>query len=80
MIKMIKMIKMILDLLARDMLHRGSGEGVEWMTSWIWEVSARAMGMVFAYGLGDCAKCSSLVFRIHPAFFSIFRFQGGPGI
>ena len=59
----------------------GSGEGVELVRSWIWEVSAPVMGMVFADGLGEFAKCSSLVFRIR-LFFSkfVFRFQGGLGI
>ena len=74
-IKMIKMIKMIWDRLTRDTLHEGSGEGVELAISWIWWVSTRAMGMAFAYGLRDFAKCSSRVFRIRLVFAKfVFRF------
>ena len=51
------------------------------MTSSIWEVSTRAMGMAFAYGLRDFAKCSSRVFRIRLVFAKlVFRFEGGLGI
>ena len=73
-IEMIEMMEMIWDRLARDTLRGGPGGGVQLVISWLWEVSARAMGMVFADGLGDFAKCSSLVFRISLVF-SKFVFQ-----
>ena len=67
--------------LARDTLRGGAGGGVEMVVFWIWEVSARAVGMGFAYGLRDFAKCSSRVFRIRLVFAKfVFRFEGGLGI
>ena len=62
-------------------MRGGAGGGVELVISWICEVSARAVGMGFAYGLRDFAKCSSRVFRIRLVFAKfVFRFEGGLGI
>ena len=41
------------------------------MTSWIWEVSARAMGMDFPYGLVGSEEFQNCLFRIRPLFFKI---------
>ena len=59
----------------------GAGGGVELVISWIWEVSAQAVGMGFAYGLRDFAKCSNRVFQICIVFAKfVFRFEKKPGI
>ena len=55
----------------------GSGEGVEVVTSWIWEVSARAVGMGFAYDLGGLGEFEIRVFRISLFLFVFFLISKG---
>ena len=73
---MIEMIEVIWGSAGPGYVARGgAGGGVEVGTSWICEVSARAGGTGFAYGLSDFAKCSNRVFRIRVIFvILIFRF------
>ena len=51
----------------------GSGEGVEWMISWIWVVPARAVGMGFADSLGVFEESTNRVFS-DPPLFIVFVF------
>ena len=47
-------------------------------TSWIWEVSARAVGMGFAYDLGGLGEFEIRIFRISLFLFVfLFDFEGG---
>ena len=46
-------------------------------TSWIWEVSARAVGMGFAYGLGGLGEFEIRIFRISLFFFVFFLISKG---
>ena len=46
-------------------------------TSWIWEVSARAVGMGFAYDLGGLGEFEIRIFRISLFFFVFFLFRRG---
>ena len=46
--------------------------GVELVISWIWEVSARAVGMGFAYDLGGLGEFEIRIFRISLFLFVFF--------
>ena len=49
------------------------------MSSWIFGVSAQAVGMGFAYSLGGFSEISILVFLIrHDSHFSYLILRGGP--
>ena len=49
------------------------------VTSWIWEVSARAVGMGFAYGLGGFERFQNGVFS-DPPFSIVFVFDFERGL
>ena len=58
----------------------GSGEGAEWMISWIWVVPARAVGMGFADSLGVFEESTNRVFSDPPLFIVfVFCFERGAG-
>ena len=75
---MIEVIEVIWGSAGPGYVAWGGWWGVELVISWICEVSARAVGMGFAYGLRDFAKCSSRVFRIRLVFAKfVFDLKGG---